>query len=107
MVLDEPTSFMDSWAEIDWFERLRTLANDRTTVIITHRLTIARHADVIHVMDKGQMIESGAHDELIALNGRYAASWRQQIEEKPGAIDRVSQNGIQNRAMTVEGQLEA
>jgi len=97
MVLDEPTSFMDSWAEIDWFDRLRTLANGRTTVIITHRFTIARHADVIHVMDKGQMIESGTHDELLALNGRYASSWRQQIEEKPErTVDKSPQSGNHN-----------
>ena len=105
MVLDEPTSFMDSWSEIDWFDRLRTLANGRTAVIITHRFTIARHADVIHVMDKGQMVESGTHDELLVLNGRYAASWQQQIEEKPDT-DQTTQNGSQNGTIAIGSPLD-
>lgn len=80
MILDEPTSFMDSWAEVDWFDRFRELANGRTAIVITHRLTIARRADVIHVMDKGQILESGSHDELLARGGLYAQSWAAQTQ---------------------------
>jgi ATP-binding cassette, subfamily B, bacterial len=47
VLLDEPTSAMDSWAEADWLARLRTLAAGRTTIILTHRLTTAMPADVI------------------------------------------------------------
>lgn len=79
ILLDEPTSAMDSWSEADWFERLRELAQDRTTLLITHRFTIAMRADVIHVLDDGQIVESGSHAELLALGGRYAASWQSQI----------------------------
>jgi ATP-binding cassette subfamily B protein len=82
MILDEPTSFMDSWSEIDWFDRLRELANGRTTLIITHRFTIARHADIIHMMDAGQIVESGTHEELLALGKRYAQSWKAQTEAR-------------------------
>jgi ATP-binding cassette subfamily B protein len=80
IILDEPTSFMDSWAEADWFDRFRALARGRTAIIITHRLTIAARADVIHVMRRGEIVESGSHQELLARNGMYAQSWRSQLE---------------------------
>lgn len=80
IALDEPTSAMDSWAEADWFERLRALLKDRTGIIITHRFTIAMRADVIHVMDEGRIVESGSHHELLAAGGLYARSWVAQME---------------------------
>jgi ATP-binding cassette subfamily B protein len=79
-VLDEPTSFMDSWAEADWFQRLLRIANGRTTIIITHRFTIAMRADIIHVMDDGRIVESGSHEHLLAQRGLYAQSWSTQME---------------------------
>jgi ATP-binding cassette subfamily B protein len=80
LILDEPTSLMDSWSEVDWFERFQTLAHGRTAVIITHRFTIAMRADVIHVMEQGRLVESGSHGELLALGGLYAESWKAQVE---------------------------
>ena len=74
IILDEPTSALDPWAEADWLERFRTLAVDRTSIIITHRFTTAMHADVIHVMDRGRIVESGSHELLLSRNGRYAES---------------------------------
>jgi len=74
IILDEPTSALDPWAEADWLERFRTLAVGRTSIIITHRFTTAMHADVIHVMDRGRIIESGSHELLLDRNGRYAES---------------------------------
>lgn len=79
VLLDEPTSFMDSWAEVDWFDHLRTLCRGRTAMIITHRFTIAMRADVIHLMDEGELVESGTHAELLAGNGLYARSWQDQM----------------------------
>ena len=80
MVLDEPTSAMDSWSEGDWFDRLRRLAQGRTAIVITHRFTIAMRADIIHVMNDGQIVESGSHHELLARNGLYAQSWAAQMQ---------------------------
>lgn len=81
ILLDEPTSALDSWAETDWLNRFRQLANGRTALIITHRFTTAMHADQIHVMEAGRMVESGTHQQLLALNGRYAQSWQAQMRE--------------------------
>jgi ATP-binding cassette subfamily B protein len=91
ILLDEPTSAMDSWAEADWYHRLRRYANGRTVVLVTHRLTIAMRADLIHVMKGGQVVESGSHEELLDRGGLYAQSWAQvqsasQLAEVQAAI---------------------
>ena len=80
VLLDEPTSFMDSWAEMQWLERLRRLVADRTALIVTHRFTTAMRADLIYVMEEGQVVESGTHQELVGLGGLYAASWQAQVQ---------------------------
>jgi ATP-binding cassette subfamily B protein len=80
VVLDEPTSHMDSWAEADWLDRFYAMVEDETALIITHRFTTAKRADIIHVMHEGEVIESGSHDDLLAQEGYYAASWRAQVE---------------------------
>jgi ATP-binding cassette subfamily B protein len=79
LLLDEPTSAMDSWAETDWVNRFRDLAHGRTAVIISHRLTTAMKADMIHVMEYGRIVESGSHQQLLAVGGRYADAWRGQM----------------------------
>jgi ATP-binding cassette subfamily B protein len=81
VILDEPTSAMDSWAEQDWLNRFRNLAEGKTALMITHRFTTAMHADVIHVLDKGRVVESGTHAQLVALDGAYASSWAAQMRE--------------------------
>lgn len=80
IILDEPTSSMDSWAEADWLDRFRTLAKERTAIVITHRFTLAMRADIIHVMRNGQIVESGSHDELLEQGGLYAQSWKAQMQ---------------------------
>ena len=81
VILDEPTSAMDSWSEMDWFRRFRTLVAGRTAAVVTHRFTVAMQADMIHVMADGRVVESGTHDELMAQGGRYAASWNEQTRQ--------------------------
>ena len=88
IILDEPTSALDPWAEADWLERFRELAHGRTSIIITHRFTTAMHADVIHVMDRGRIVESGSHQLLLEQNGLYAESWSQQI--RPQTIQNLA-----------------
>jgi ATP-binding cassette subfamily B protein len=81
VILDEPTSSMDSWAEQDWLGRFRSLTRGKTGLMITHRFTTAMHADVIHLLDKGKVVESGTHAMLVALGGAYAVSWAAQMQE--------------------------
>jgi len=86
ILLDEPTSAMDSWAETEWVQRFRHLAEGRTAVIITHRFTTAMWADIIHVMDRGRIVESGSHGELLRAGGRYAAAWNAQMQASEGDL---------------------
>jgi ATP-binding cassette subfamily B protein len=81
IILDEPTSAMDSWAEQDWLARFRALTAGKTALMITHRFTTAMHADIIHVLDKGRVVESGTHEQLVAQGGAYAVSWAAQMRE--------------------------
>lgn len=81
LILDEPTSAMDPWAEAEWLGRFRELAAGRTAVIITHRFTTAMFADAIHVMSEGRILESGTHEELLKQNGLYAEGWRAQMRD--------------------------
>ena len=78
LVLDEPTSAMDPWAEADWLARFRRLAEGRTALVITHRFSTAMYADCIHVMTDGRVVESGTHEELLLRGGQYAAGWYAQ-----------------------------
>jgi len=79
LILDEPTSEMDPWAEADWQRRFRQLAAGRTAIIITHRLTTAMNADVIHLLSDGKLVESGSHQQLVRAGGRYAEGWVAQV----------------------------
>lgn len=83
LILDEPTSAMDPWAEADWLDRFQALSADRTSILITHRFTTAMRADIIHVMSEGQIVESGSHEELLDRGGLYAQSWAAQVGYQP------------------------
>jgi len=72
LVLDEPTASMDSETEAEIFEHFRSLTEDKIAILISHRFSTVRRADLIVVMDRGEIVERGSHDELLALQGRYA-----------------------------------
>jgi ATP-binding cassette subfamily B protein len=72
VILDEPTAALDPRAERELFDRIRTLLAGRTVLLISHRFSSVRSADRIYVLEAGRVVESGAHDTLMALNGLYA-----------------------------------
>ncbi len=72
LVLDEPTAALDAEAEHAVFERFKSLAEGRTSILISHRFPTVRMADRILVLEGGHILEQGSHDELLKLGGRYA-----------------------------------
>ena len=72
LILDEPTSALDARAEYQVFQRFAELTKGKTAVLISHRFSTVRMADRILVLDNGELLESGTHNELLEKNGRYA-----------------------------------
>ena len=71
MFMDEPSSALDVDSERQMLESMRLLAQNKTVVIISHRLSTVQWADQIVVFDRGQIVESGSHEELLELKGKY------------------------------------
>jgi ATP-binding cassette subfamily B protein len=84
LVFDEATSSLDSLTEEEISVTIRdvSMRKDLIAILIAHRLSTVFHADRIYVLERGSIIESGRHDELLAMKGLYYAMWRQQIGEK-------------------------
>jgi len=78
LILDEATSSLDSESEALIQEGLRNLRKGRTTFVIAHRLSTIRSADQILVVEAGEILERGTHDQLIALDGRYKQLYDKQ-----------------------------
>jgi len=84
LILDEATSSVDNETEAAIQRSLDIIARGRTTILIAHRLSTIRNAHRIIVIDRGRIVESGAHDALLANNGLYASLWRVQTGERVG-----------------------
>lgn len=78
IMLDEPTAAIDPIEEAHLFNQFRKLTNNKTALIVTHRLASARNADEIIVMEKGKVVEKGTHKQLMALKGIYCHMWHSQ-----------------------------
>lgn len=82
LIVDEPTAALDARAELEVFEKIRALADTgQTVILITHRLASVRHADLVHVLDQGRLVESGTPEELLATGGVYAELYSLQAEQ--------------------------
>jgi ATP-binding cassette subfamily B protein len=84
LIFDEATSALDSITEEEISKTIREISakKEQITVMIAHRLSTIMHADRIYVLEKGNMVETGTHQNLIAEKGLYYAMWRQQIGER-------------------------
>lgn len=80
LILDEPTSAMDAKAEAELFERFHELAQGRTAILISHRLSTVKMVDRIFVIDQGQIVEQGTHDELMRQHGLYTSLFLTQAQ---------------------------
>jgi ATP-binding cassette subfamily B protein len=89
VVLDEPTASLDVRAETGFFEEFAGLAEGATTLLISHRFSTVRHADLIVVLEHGRVTEHGGHEDLLARDGRYAELFRLQADRFVDTPDTV------------------
>ncbi len=91
LVFDEATSSLDSLTEEEISKTIREVASNQEaiTILIAHRLSTIMHADRIHVLERGKIVESGRHAELVEKKGLYYAMWRQQVGEREAVEETV------------------
>ncbi len=80
LVLDESTAALDPIAEAEIYEKFNDIAGDRTAVYISHRLSSCKFCDEIAVFDHGQVVQMGAHDDLLHADGFYSELWNAQAQ---------------------------
>jgi ATP-binding cassette subfamily B protein len=91
LILDEPTAALDARTEHEVYRRFAALTEDKTTLLVTHRLSSVRMADKILVLKDGGLVEAGTHDSLMREGGEYATMFTLQAEryvaEQKGSVD--------------------
>jgi ATP-binding cassette subfamily B protein len=87
LILDEATSAVDNETEAAIVRSLDRITRNRTTIAIAHRLSTIRHADWIYVLEKGQIVEQGLHEDLLCKQGVYAGLWQVKTGESPISMD--------------------
>lgn len=95
LILDEATSALDSESEIEVQQAIEHLMENRTTIVIAHRLSTIRNADRICVMENGQIVEQGTHNELLSKEGRYQQLYEMQFKDQPnGSVSEDSKSRL-------------
>ncbi|KAK8582901.1 hypothetical protein V6N13_069667 [Hibiscus sabdariffa] len=97
LLLDEATSALDAQSEKIVQEALDHASQGRTTIIVAHRLSTIRKADLIAVLQSGRVIESGSHDELIQMNNGVGGAYKKMVELQQTAMQNEASNGLFNR----------
>jgi ATP-binding cassette subfamily B protein len=82
LILDDSLSAVDTYTEEEILSRLRAVTRQRTSIIVSHRISTVRDADQIFVLHQGRIAERGTHDQLVAANGLYATMYRKQLLEE-------------------------
>ena len=82
LILDDALSAVDTYTEEEILSRLRGVMRQRTSILVSHRISTVRDADQIFVLHDGRIAERGTHDQLVAHNGLYAAMYRKQLLEE-------------------------
>ena len=80
-ILDEPSSALDPISEYEMFNNMMTACADKTVIFISHRLSSAVMADKIYLLEQGEIVEEGSHEELMKLGGKYAGMFMMQAEK--------------------------
>ena len=79
-ILDEPTAALDPFAEYEIFTKMNEISQDKTTIFISHRLYSCKFCDKVIVMDGGEIVQAGTHDELVHIAGKYSEMWNTQAQ---------------------------